>query len=300
MAREDTTPALMRTAATALLGGLDDAQREKAQLAFSDDAARRHLEYRPRPRPGIALADLGTASRKAVHRLLATALSPHAYAQAMTIVALEEVLDRSEGWRRGRHSNDYWITVFGNPTADDVWGWRFEGHHISVTMTILGDQVVPAPVFLGANPARIDYAGRPVVRPLAPEEDLARALLAELTPAARIEAVVATSAPSDIRTSVSPRVEGYSHRWASAAECSARPRAGSWISWSAPISTGFHRNWRPSNKPGSRAPSCSSPGRARSRPAAVTTTACRARICSSSTTTPPTTPTTRTPCYADR
>ncbi len=208
MAREDTTPALMRTAATALLGGLDDAQREKAQLAFSDDAARRHLEYRPRPRPGLALADLGTSSRKAVHRLLATALSPHAYAQAMTIVALEEVLDRAEDWRRGRHSNDYWVTVFGSPAADDVWGWRFEGHHISVTMTVLGDQIVPTPIFFGANPARTDYAGRPVVRPLAAEEDLARALLAELTPAARIEAVVATSPPSDIRTSVSPRVDG--------------------------------------------------------------------------------------------
>jgi hypothetical protein len=207
VARDEST-ALMRTAATALLGSLNDEQRAKASLAFTDEPARQHLEYRPRPRPGVALADLGIPAHKAAHRLLATALSTHAYAQAVTIIGLEEVLDRAEGYRRGRHSEDYWVTVFGDPARDDAWGWRFEGHHLSVSMTVLGDQVVPTPIFLGANPARTDYRGRPVVRPLAPEEDLARALLAELTPAARIEAVVATSAPADIRTSVSPRVDG--------------------------------------------------------------------------------------------
>ena len=70
---------------------------------------RRWIEYRPRPRPGVSLADLDTPARKAAFRLLATALSAPAYAQALTIVALEEVLDRAEGWSRGRHSNDYWV-----------------------------------------------------------------------------------------------------------------------------------------------------------------------------------------------
>ena len=68
---------------------------------------------------GVPLADLDRAARKAAHRLLATGLSPHAYAQAMTIMALEEVLDRPEGWQRGRHSNDYWVVVFGDPGEDE-------------------------------------------------------------------------------------------------------------------------------------------------------------------------------------
>ena len=50
--------------------------------------------------PTISL--LAPAARKAAHRLLATGLSEHAYAQAMGIVALEEVLDRKEQWQRGR------------------------------------------------------------------------------------------------------------------------------------------------------------------------------------------------------
>lgn len=193
----------MRSAALALVAALDDEQRTLAARPFTDDAARRWLEYRPRRRPGACLAHLGGTARKAAHRLLATGLSEHAYAQAMSIIALEEVLDRREQWRRGRHSNDYWVSVFGDPAGDPPWSWRFEGHHLSVTMTVAGDEVSPAPVFLGANPALVSYAGRPVSRPLGPEEDLARALLDAMGPAGRAEAVVAGRAPADIRTGTS-------------------------------------------------------------------------------------------------
>lgn len=189
----------MRAAATDLLGCLDAAQHPLAARPFADDA-RRWIEYRPRPRPGACIADLDRAGRKAAHRLLATALSPHAYAQAMAIIALEEVLDRQEGWRRGRHSGDYWVVVFGDPSGEGRWSWRFEGHHLSVTMTIAGDQVSPAPIFLGANPARVGYAGGTVSRPLAPEEDLGRALLDAMGPAARTAAIVSQRAPGDIHS----------------------------------------------------------------------------------------------------
>ena len=196
----------MSEAAETLLAALDGEQRSLASRPFDDEAARRWIEYRPRPRPGACLADLDRTARKAAHRLLATALSPAAYAQAMAIVALEEVLDRQEGWRRGRHSNDYWVSVFGEPGREDPWGWRFEGHHISVTMTVADGVVSPAPIFLGANPHRVGYAGGTVLRPLAAEEDLARALLEAMSPADRRAAIVAESAPGDIHTATHPEV----------------------------------------------------------------------------------------------
>jgi hypothetical protein len=198
----------MRSAGTALLAALDEPARASATYPFDDDAARRWLEYRPRPRPGVCLADLDRAGRKAAHRLLATALSPPAYAQAMAIIALEEVLDRAEGWRRGRHSGDYWVAVFGDPARDDRWSWRVEGHHLSVTMTVAADQVSPAPVFFGANPATVRHAGRPVSRPLGAEEDLARALLDAMGPAGRDAAIVADDAPADIISATRPSVPG--------------------------------------------------------------------------------------------
>ncbi|WP_405433054.1 DUF3500 domain-containing protein [Micromonospora sp. NBC_00617] len=205
---EDPLPEQMRAAGTALLAALDPATRIGAVYPFTDDSARRWLEYRPRPRPGVCLAELDIAGRKAAHRLLATALSPSAYAQAMAIIALEEVLDRAEGWRRGRHSGDYWIAVFGDPARDDRWAWRLEGHHLSVTMTVVDDQVSPAPIFFGANPAAVRYAGHAVSRPLGVEEDLARALLDALGPAGRAAAIIADEAPTDIISATRARVDG--------------------------------------------------------------------------------------------
>lgn len=205
---DNSTAGRMSDAATALLRALDPPARDLAGHGFDDETARRWIEYRPRPRPGVCLADLDRTARKAGHRLLATALSPHSYAQAMTIMALEEVLDRQEGWRRGRHSDDYRLAVFGDPGRDDRWAWRFEGHHLSVTMTVVDGVVRPAPLFLGANPARVTYRGRVVSGPLTPEEELAHELVAALGPAGRTKAIVADEAPADIRSGTRPRFPG--------------------------------------------------------------------------------------------
>lgn len=188
--------------ASTFLAELADEQVAAAHRPF-DDGERRWLEYRPEHRPGLLLADMGPAARKAAHRLLATALSPPAYAQAMAVIALEEVLDRREGWLRGRHSEDYRAVVFGAP-GDDRWAWRFEGHHLSATVTVVDGVVSPAPIFLGANPARVDLAGRPVLRPLGVEEDLGRELLLSLPAALRERAVVNDRSPFDIYSGPRP------------------------------------------------------------------------------------------------
>jgi hypothetical protein len=215
----------MRAATLTLLAGLPEGVRDAVARPF-DDPRRRWLEYRPRPRPGATLGELDPASRKNVHRLLATALSPPAYAQAMAIVALEEVLDRAEGWQRGRHSNDYAVVVYGDPDGDQPWSWRFEGHHVSLTMTLRGDRVWPTPIFFGANPARTTLAGRTVLQPLAPEEELGWALLSTMDESARTAAVVADHPPADIRTGPSADApEGLEPRGVPAARLGPAARA---------------------------------------------------------------------------
>ncbi|WP_433289371.1 DUF3500 domain-containing protein [Micromonospora sp. CA-244673] len=195
----------MRGAGGKWLDGLDQAQRAHA-LRRIDDPALRQITYLPRPRPGLCIADMTRTQRKAAHRLLATGLSRPAYGQATAIMALEEVLDRQEGWRRGRHSNDFWVVLFGDP-AEERWAWRWEGHHLSLTITIDGEQVYPTPLFLGANPATLRIAGRPILRPLALEEDLARTLLDTMGPVRRNEAILGDVAPSDIRSSTLPEIK---------------------------------------------------------------------------------------------
>lgn len=189
----------MRERAGAFLTTLDPEADRLARHAFGEQDARRWLEYRPRARPGVCLADLGREGRKAAHRLLASGLPAEAYAQAVSVMALEEVLDRREDWARGRHSGDFWVSVFGDPGTAE-WGWRFEGHHLSVSMTVVDDEVSGVPIFLGANPHRVTRSGRTVLSPLAEEEALGLALLDSMSPALQRDAVVAPTAPPDIRS----------------------------------------------------------------------------------------------------
>src|SRR5579859_5454816 len=168
----------MTEAATALLAGVPGEARHLACFGFTDPR-RGQWSYLPGPRPGLPLSDMGGAARKAAHRLLATALSRPAFAQAVTIMALEEVLDIDEHGRLGRHSDGYHAAIFGAP-GDDRWAWRFEGHHLSVNVTVTGGQPLIAPLFMGANPAQVRHDGHPVIAPLNREEELARAIVTAL------------------------------------------------------------------------------------------------------------------------
>lgn len=120
---------------------------------------------------------------------------------------LDEVLERYEGHASDRrHRDDYWVAVYGRPGAD-TWGWRFEGHHVSVHATVTPTGAHLTPLFLGANPAVVHEAGRAVVAPLAIEEALGFELLDALTVEQRSDAVVADTAPDDIRTRNAPRID---------------------------------------------------------------------------------------------
>src|SRR4051812_40522037 len=162
---------VLTEAARTFTASLDDRQRATALRPITDDDLRHRWAYTPGPRAGVELGGLGRAQRKAVHQLLAAVLSPHAYAQVATIMSLEDVLDHREGGDRDRHQGDYSLVLFGTP-GDDPWGWRFEGHHVSVNVVVVDGRVSATPFFLGANPAHTTYGGLTLLRPPAPEEGL--------------------------------------------------------------------------------------------------------------------------------
>ena len=196
-----TTAARMTAAATALLAALDDAQRAKASFALTNDDERRSWAYFPKDVHGLPLREMDGAQRKLTHALVASGLSIHAYAQTATIIALDDVLGEMEG--RGinavRDSGRYFISIFGAPGTADTWGWRFEGHHISLHFTIANNELVsPTPIFLGANPAEVRHNDRAIIRPCGEEEDLARDLLASLDADQKRIAIICDAAPPDI------------------------------------------------------------------------------------------------------
>jgi hypothetical protein len=171
-----------------------------------DDAARVDWAYYPKEAVGaafhgVALADVDPTLQRRIHRVVETGLSGHAYGRASVIRAFETVLDAREGHRDAlvRDSLRYYLAVFGEPAETGTWGWRFEGHHLSINHTIVDDEVVAStPIFFGSNPAEIRRGTTPVVRPCGEEEDAARELIGALDAERRSTAIISEEAPIDI------------------------------------------------------------------------------------------------------
>lgn len=190
----------MATAATAWLQSLDDTQRKAATYALTD-GEREDWHFVPKSRNGLPLKDMNPAQRKLARDLLAAGLSQRGVLTTDTIIALEDVLFTMEGASR-RDRGLYYFTVFGAPDPHGTWGWRLEGHHLSVNFLIAdGTKVSATPMFFGSNPAevRIEHAqkGR---RALAAEEDIGRALVKSFNDEQRRAALIADRAPADIIT----------------------------------------------------------------------------------------------------
>lgn len=203
-----TVAEAMADAAQRLLDGLGAEQRAEATFPFPAEAERRDWHYRPRNRPGLAVSRMDSIQRWSAYRLLAAGVSPTAFASVAVIVALEDVLDEEERHRRRRHALDYSVSVFGQP-GEGAWGWRFEGHHLSLHHSVVDGEVRSAPQFLGARPARVLVAGHPVVQPLRAEEELARTLMGALDRSERAAAIIEGEAPPDIVTGNAPTVTGW-------------------------------------------------------------------------------------------
>jgi hypothetical protein len=182
------------------------AGRRSAIAHRFDSDEREDWSYVPRSRAGLALGDMTGEQRAATNALLRAALSPRGFEKVEGILRIEPILGVLEGNRDFRDPGRYHVAIFGQPGADRTWGWRFEGHHLSLNVTLAGGQIATTPAFLGANPARVPDGRHNGMRVLAAEEDLGRALLASLSPEQRRRAVIASSAPSDIVTEASRRV----------------------------------------------------------------------------------------------
>lgn len=203
------------TAARDFVSTLSDSTRRVALRGFSDPDRTRWffipIEIIPNGRAGLPLGRMTPTQRDAAFGLLGTALSASGDRTARAIIANETdlgALENAAGTRRfDRNPDLYYVTVFDTATGAEPWGWRFEGHHLSVNVTGAGMRgpAVTAPLFMGANPHRVPSGPRAGSRLLAAEEDAARALLAALTPAQRAEAIVSDTTYGDIRTRNDPK-----------------------------------------------------------------------------------------------
>jgi hypothetical protein len=205
----------MAHAAQHFLGALSAEQKAKAQLAFAD-ANRHDWHFVPRERRGLSIKEMTQEQRLLAQALLATGLSHRGHAKAATIMSLEALLASLErGSGPVRDPELFYVTIFGEPGEKMPWGWRFEGHHLSLNFTSAGKHKPSmTPSFFGSNPGEVREGRRAGTRPLAAEEELGRALIKALDEEQRKVAIILPEAPRDIfnmpgRSDTKP--EGISH-----------------------------------------------------------------------------------------
>ncbi|MFI0773936.1 DUF3500 domain-containing protein [Streptomyces sp. NPDC021212] len=203
----------MAEAAKTWLDSLDDEQRAAAALPWPSEEERHRWNYTPTDHGGLPLLRMRPAQQRLAMRLVATGLSEAGYVTASAIMGLENVLDRVEGWQanwgreRGRDPQMYWLRIFGEPSADGPWSWRFGGHHVSVQHAVTDGRVVGStPCFLGADPAESPLLGPHLLRPLGAAEDLARDLVRSLDEEQSARTLLSPIAPADIVGGNQPRI----------------------------------------------------------------------------------------------
>lgn len=190
-------------AARQFLHSLDTAQLAKAQFSW-EDAERFNWHFVPRTRKGLPLKDMNAAQRAAAYALLKRCMSSSGYKKATAIAQMEYVLRALEG--RGDNDNyrdpgKYYFSVFGEPVAGKPWGWRVEGHHLSLNFTAVENKwMTGSPMFLGSNPAIVPEGPKKGQQILKEESAMGFELLGSLSDQQRKVAVVAEKAPADIIT----------------------------------------------------------------------------------------------------
>jgi Protein of unknown function (DUF3500) len=182
-------------AATRFVAGLDDGQRKQVLITFESDN-RLDWHYIPRSRQGLTLAAMRPPQAEAARALFASVLNERGLQALENVRIAEGVLREQQG--TFRDPDRYYVSIFGAP-GRFPWGWRLEGHHLSLNVALpAAGHISVTPFFLGSHPATVPNGPHKGLRPLGAQEDLARQLMASLSEADRRTALIADRAFGDI------------------------------------------------------------------------------------------------------
>jgi hypothetical protein len=209
-AHEELAANEMAAAASSLIASFKPEQKAASVFAMDHDH-RLDWHFIPKERKGTSLKEMTPQQRHLVTALLAASLSSKGLVKTSNIMSLEQVLQTIEGANRrsARDPDLYHVSIFGEPAPGKTWGWRFEGHHLSLSFTIVnGLYISSTPSMLGANPAIVPDGPHKGLQILADEENTARELAKSFSKKQKSKAVVSEIAPTDIlsedRRKISP------------------------------------------------------------------------------------------------
>jgi hypothetical protein len=181
----------VRTAADALLAALTPDQRKAILFRIDDEEWRKWANPHIYFRQGVSFEEMTDAQRAAATGLLRASLSAKGLTLTRDIMRLNTTLaelNNNNFVEYGEHK--YWLTIMGQPSATEPWGWQLDGHHLNVNYFVLADQVVMTPAFWGSEPTVAKagrYAGTMILQD---EQNKGLALIRALSPEQQRQAIV--------------------------------------------------------------------------------------------------------------
>ena len=197
-----------------------DAEQKSQVMLSMDDSLRTKWTNLPlglAPRAGLRYGDFSDESKIKFHKILSAIFSSQGYLKSFSIMQVDDILHelfeiqykegkipentikmiRGLNWDYG----NYFAAVWGEPTADGTWGLKFEGHHISINLTMANSEYSLTPLFFGSDPAVVEQTQYAGLRPLSKEEDYGFWFVNLLNDEQKAKAVFEDKVPGDIITS---------------------------------------------------------------------------------------------------
>ncbi|PCJ93374.1 MAG: hypothetical protein COA50_13860 [Flavobacteriaceae bacterium] len=167
-------------------------------------------------RPGIKFGDLSNKSKIKFHHILTTLFSSQGYLKTTSIMNLDDILNKvyataynqkeitektyNQIKRLDWDYKNYFVAVWNKPNATEPWGLKFGGHHLSINLSVVGDDFSITPLFMGTDPSEVRTTKHAGLRVLSKEEDYGFLLLNSLSEEQRKIAVISGDTPGDIIT----------------------------------------------------------------------------------------------------
>jgi hypothetical protein len=192
----------IRAAAESFLTSLSADQRSQILFPVETTEWRKWSNIHPTLlRHGLPFFEMSLGQAERAFGLLRESLSPEGFQTAQDIMRLNETVMEMTG-KLDEYGDDlYWLSIMGQPSATEPWGWQIDGHHLIINYFVLGDQVVMTPTFLGSEPVHArsgKYAGTRVFKA---DEEYGLAVMQALSTSQRSKAIVSAELPAEIFTS---------------------------------------------------------------------------------------------------
>jgi hypothetical protein len=180
----------VRDAALGFLAGLSDEQRGRTAYPVDDLEWRKWNNVHRYDRQGVSFKEMTEEQRDLAFGLLRAGLSVKGLEKSRAVMRLNGHLGELIGNLEEYGEDLYWLTIMGEPSTTQPWGWQLDGHHLVINYFVLGDQVVMTPAFMGSEPVSAKTGRHAGTSVLQPEEEKGAALMAALSPEQRRVAVI--------------------------------------------------------------------------------------------------------------